>query len=83
MFVISLKFCKKLVRWAPSENPETHPQVNFTFKVTYLQISGNKDTDIIKEHILPPTTTLSIIVYLMSSTSNETFKIVVLIHLCQ
>lgn len=53
MFVISLKFCEKLIRWAPSENPETDPQVNFTFKVTYLQISGNKDTDIIKEIFFP------------------------------
>lgn len=82
IFVITLKFFEKLARWAPSENLETH-QVNFTFKVTYLQISGNRNTDIIKGHILPPTNTLSIAVYLMFSTSNEAFKIVVLIHLCQ
>lgn len=34
MFVITLKFFEKLARWAPSENLETHQQVNFTFKVT-------------------------------------------------
>lgn len=83
MFVITLKFLEKLARWAPSENLETHQQVNFTFQVTYLQISGNRNTDIIKGHILPPTNTISIAVYLMSSTSNEAFKIVILIHLCQ
>lgn len=54
MFVITLKFFEKLARWAPSENLETHQQVNFTFKVTYLQISENRNTDIIKGHILPP-----------------------------
>lgn len=83
MFVITLKFCEKLARWEPSENLETHPQINFTFKVTYLQISGNRDTDITKGHILLPTDTVLITVCLMSSTSNEAFKIVILIHLWQ
>lgn len=47
---------------ALSGNPETHPQVNFTLKITYLQISGNWDTDVIegmKDVILSLTNTLN------------------------